>query len=266
MNKRLFIDMDGTLAHFNNVEKLESLYEQGYFLSLAPHRNLVEAIRELNSKPNVDVFILSAVLEESLYARQEKTQWLSSYLPEIKPEQIIFTPCGHPKSDYIQNLSRSDLLIDDYTVNLNEWVKSGGSGMKFVNRVNSKHGTWKGKRIQYYSAPQSLVYYIVQYLNELPSPKVEDRRQESRSDNKNRIVKPSVFQCAYHSGDLPEIKHVYIAAYDEIDAQALFQLHMRDKDRLIEDSISSFPVRNLNPKSYCLNFDNPVIQKDAPEF
>ena len=44
---RLFVDMDGTLAEFKQVDALESLYEEGYFRSLKPQENVVEAIRSL---------------------------------------------------------------------------------------------------------------------------------------------------------------------------------------------------------------------------
>ena len=35
---RLFVDMDGTLAVFNRIDKLETLYERGYFADLTPRQ------------------------------------------------------------------------------------------------------------------------------------------------------------------------------------------------------------------------------------
>ena len=82
--KRLFVDMDGTLAVFKPVDELETLYEQGYFLNLQPQENVVEAIREIITKhPEIEVNILSAYLSDSEYALAEKNKWLDRYLPEI---------------------------------------------------------------------------------------------------------------------------------------------------------------------------------------
>ena len=73
--KRLFVDMDGTLAVFTPVDELETLYEQGYFLNLQPHENVVAAIKEIITKhPEIEVSILSAYLSDSKYALAEKNQ------------------------------------------------------------------------------------------------------------------------------------------------------------------------------------------------
>ena len=47
---RLFVDMDGTLAVFNRIDKLETLYERGYFADLTPQVNVVEAVRILQAR------------------------------------------------------------------------------------------------------------------------------------------------------------------------------------------------------------------------
>ena len=67
--KRLFVDLDGTLAEFRKVDTLEKLYEKNYFLELKPHENVVAAIRNIkNNHPEIEVYILSAVLSDSKYA------------------------------------------------------------------------------------------------------------------------------------------------------------------------------------------------------
>lgn len=74
---RLFIDMDGTLAKFQTVDTLEKLYEKGYFYNLPPNENVVEAIRNIiNNHPEKEVYILSAVLSDSKYAKAEKMHGL----------------------------------------------------------------------------------------------------------------------------------------------------------------------------------------------
>lgn len=64
---RLFVDMDGTLAVFNQIDKLETLYEQGYFANLTPQVNVVDAVRMVQSRDEIEVFVLSAVLTDSKY-------------------------------------------------------------------------------------------------------------------------------------------------------------------------------------------------------
>ena len=106
---RLLIDMDGTLARFERVDTLERLYEKGYFLNLEPMRNVVAAVKLFAAKnPQVPVYILSCVLEDSKYALEEKQEWLDRYLPEVSPEYRIFPPCGENKLSYVPDGIRAD--------------------------------------------------------------------------------------------------------------------------------------------------------------
>ena len=51
--QRLFVDMDGTLAVFRQVDELETLYEKGYFLNLAPQRNVLAEIGRASCRERV---------------------------------------------------------------------------------------------------------------------------------------------------------------------------------------------------------------------
>lgn len=42
--KNVYIDMDGTLADFQQVASEEELFEQGYFANLKPQINVIEAV------------------------------------------------------------------------------------------------------------------------------------------------------------------------------------------------------------------------------
>ena len=90
--QRIFIDMDGTLAEFKTVDTLEKLYEPGYFSNLQPNSNVVNAVKLLIEKADVEVYVLSAYLTDSVYALDEKNKWLDRYLPELKKENRIFMP------------------------------------------------------------------------------------------------------------------------------------------------------------------------------
>ncbi len=148
--KRLFVDMDGTLAEFKTVDTLEKLYEKGYFLNLAPHLNVISAIKLFQiTHPDVEVFILSAYLTDSHFALEEKKQWCDRYIPEIDKAHRIFLPCGEQKANYIEGgVDENDYLLDDYTVNLNEW-EPPARAIKLLNNINGTKGTWKKNRIAY---------------------------------------------------------------------------------------------------------------------
>ena len=142
--RRIFVDMDGTLAEWKNVESENVLYEKGYYENLKPNENLLNAIKELIQKGE-NVFILSSFLHDSKYALAEKNIWLDNYLPELPKDKRIFTNYGDDKSIYIVGgINSNDYLIDDYTKNLIEWKEAGGVGIKFLNGINHSKGTWKG--------------------------------------------------------------------------------------------------------------------------
>ena len=154
---RLFVDMDGTLAAFRKVTALEELYERGYFSGLRPQENVVTAIRRLARGPSVQVYVLSAVLFDSHYALDEKNSWLDRYLPELGREQRIFVPCGESKALYISSyLCPEDILLDDYTVNLEDWRMHGGTGVKLLNGINHTRRSWDGARLSKAHLPGQL--------------------------------------------------------------------------------------------------------------
>lgn len=140
--KKIFIDMDGTLAEFKPCEKLETLFEEGYFRNLKPQMTVVEAARELIASEEFDVYVLSAVLTDSKYALKEKNEWLDEFLPELPKDKRIFPPCGEDKKKYV-DLSEGDLLLDDYTKNLIDW-EPPGTAIKLLNGINHTNETWEG--------------------------------------------------------------------------------------------------------------------------
>lgn len=162
MLKRLFVDMDGTLAVFNKVEKIEELYEEGYFKNLEPNINVVNAVKEIiKEHPEIEVKILSAHLSDSKYALKEKNEWLDKYLPEIKPEDRIFPPCGEDKGRYIEGgYGINDYLLDDYTHNLKLWCPPG-QGIKLLNGINHTKGTWQGDSVSFERSGKELAEIII---------------------------------------------------------------------------------------------------------
>ena len=167
--KRLFLDMDGTLARFHDVDKLfiEAMWQQGFYTSLKPFENMVEGIRVfMQNNPDVEVYLLSAVLDtEPPFVVDEKNAWLDYYLPEILAVRRIFTRAGTNKTDYIGSISANDYLIDDYNKNLYEFETAGGHSIKFRNDVNhqgkgsyggEKGPLWNGNIVSYDSSPSEI--------------------------------------------------------------------------------------------------------------
>lgn len=154
---RLFVDMDGTVAKFNPLVKIEALYEEGYFKNLEPMTNMVEAIKNVaETSKEIEVFILSACLD-SKYAMPEKNDWLDKHLPIIDTQHRIFCEYGKEKSAYIPEPKETDVLLDDYTKNLKEW---NGIGIKILNGINDTNKSWCGQRISSFLEPNILAYTI----------------------------------------------------------------------------------------------------------
>lgn len=148
--KRIFIDMDGVLCEYNTGAELSDLEKAGYFANLRPCRKMVKAVRHLLSSRRAEVYILSAVLSQCAErSREEKNQWLDRYLPEIGADHRIFTLCGESKAEAVHGIKKSDVLCDDHSPNLQEWIRSGGSGVKILNGINGLSGTFtRGPRVK----------------------------------------------------------------------------------------------------------------------
>lgn len=157
IKKRLFIDMDGTLAEFKNVDTLETLYEKGYFEKLQPQVTVVEAVRLIIQQcPDIEVFVLSAVLSDSPYALEEKNTWLDMYLPEIDAAHRLFPACGTDKKEAIEGeITERDFLLDDYTKNLNDW-EPPARGIKLLNGINHTRGSWQNAMVSWDKQPEMI--------------------------------------------------------------------------------------------------------------
>jgi len=183
--RRVFVDMDGTLAVFTPVNTLETLYEKEYFLNLEPIPNMVKAIRLLQAQvPEVEVFILTSYLSDSRYAMQEKNAWLDKHLPKLDYEHRVFCPCGTDKKEVVpEGIKPTDYLLDDYTANLTTW-EPPAIGVKLLNGINHSKGTWKGSRISAENSPYLIVRKIMDVVEGNAvfdaKPKAWSQNQENR--------------------------------------------------------------------------------------
>ena len=148
--KKIFLDLDGTLAKFNVPNALKRFEtEKGFFARLGAYKD-IEEINEMAKNGNV--YIISA--SPNMYADMDKKNWIKKYLPNIPTKNIIFCRIGINKANYIENklnikIDRNCFLLDDYTKNLNEWENAGGTGIKRLTSVSdNSRKLWKGLELK----------------------------------------------------------------------------------------------------------------------
>ena len=160
--RRIFVDIDGTLAKWQSAND-DDLMAPGFFAGMEQNSTVVEAVKILHGTKEVEVFSLSAVLP-SIYerAKNEKNDWLDRIGIGLDSQHRLFCPCGTDKSACVPNgIGENDVLLDDYTFNLNLWSKSGGKGIKLINGVNGTKGSWKGPKVTMFQSPISLAQEIL---------------------------------------------------------------------------------------------------------
>lgn len=141
---KLFVDMDGTIARFYEADDcLEKMYEKGFFANLRPYKKMIKMLEKFNER-GCEIFILSACINNT-QCEIEKHTWLNKYLPWIDDAHRIFIRCGMNKAQYIKNKgyddARVNILIDDYSRNLDEWKEAFGMhgiAIKAINEINNK--------------------------------------------------------------------------------------------------------------------------------
>lgn len=157
---RLFVDMDGTLCEWKSSSQEEDLFSRGWFLDMKPIANVVQAVSKIVECRQVEVFIMTAVMDESKYAKEEKILWLQEHLPDIDLDHVIFVPYGKPKHEFAPGgIRSSDILLDDYSRNLHEWSMYG-IGLKAKTKNNGTKGTWIGDSIRADWAPEVICEHI----------------------------------------------------------------------------------------------------------
>lgn len=164
------IDMDGTLFEWKPVipEAEEDmltavdrvLYAPHYYLNLNPYPHMVEFVKRLCSMPNIEVYIASCYLpdkgEATPYA--DKIESVKKHLPFFPVENIILIPDGVNKAEWVSNyfkreLTKDDILFDDYHKNLTEWQQAGGFPIKVLNDINNAYSLSDMYRIDINRSP-----------------------------------------------------------------------------------------------------------------
>lgn len=144
--KKIFLDLDGTLARFNVRNALNRFEtEKGFFAKLLAYKG-IEQINEMAKAGNI--YIISASPNEQ--ADIDKISWIVKYLPNINLlTNVLICRCGDNKAEYLKSkgfqIDKNSYLLDDYTKNLIEWENAGGVGIKRLTKVaDNSTGKWQG--------------------------------------------------------------------------------------------------------------------------
>lgn len=158
--KKIFLDLDGTLAKFNVPNALERFdKEEGFFSKLGAYKG-IESINELAKNNNL--FIISASPNEQ--ADKDKMIWIEKYLPNININNITICRIGENKAKIIQDkynitINEQCYLLDDYTKNLIEWESFGGTGIKRLTTVaDNSRKIWQGLVLKHLEELQRVVW------------------------------------------------------------------------------------------------------------
>ena len=158
--KKIFLDLDGTLAKFNVPNALERFdKEEGFFSKLGAYKG-IESINELAKNNNL--FIISASPNEQ--ADKDKMIWIEKYLPNININNITICRIGENKAKIIQDkynitINEQCYLLDDYTKNLIEWENFGGTGIKRLTTVaDNSRKIWQGLVLKHLEELQRVVW------------------------------------------------------------------------------------------------------------
>lgn len=140
-NFRLFFDMDDTLADFSILNWMNEVNCDGFFRNLKPLPFLNE-VNKLASMCPENIYILSACINNK-FCKPDKIVWLKKYLPAAMKEHVFFSKVGKSKPNYVKyrfkKIDKYDILIDDYSKNIEEWEAAGGTAIKFKNGHNVSH-------------------------------------------------------------------------------------------------------------------------------
>jgi 5'(3')-deoxyribonucleotidase len=147
--KKIFLDLDGTLAKFNVRNALQRFdNEIGFFAKLGAYKG-IETINELAKNGNV--YIISASPNEQ--ADKDKMTWIEKHLNNIPKANRLICRVGENKAEYLKTkgiqIDKNCYLLDDYTKNLTEWETVGGVGIKRITKVaDNSTKKWKGLELK----------------------------------------------------------------------------------------------------------------------
>ena len=151
--KKLYFDMDGVLATWQEGTPIETVCSPGYFANLPAEQNVVDALKLLTANDRIELHILSAVFDEP-HNIADKLHWIKVHLGDVvKSENIHFVSNNTRKSLALGGIDKNDILIDDYSKNISDWIEDGGTTIKMFNATNGRTGKYYGSYTCTWLAP-----------------------------------------------------------------------------------------------------------------
>lgn len=141
-------DMDGVLCIYERSgydlqdPHGPAFLHPGYFLNRVPDMRAVELLRRCLAVCPNDTYIITSVPDGEPRNRiiLDKLNWINMHIPEFDIG-AHFIASTSSKMSFIEwlrgsSITRKDILIDDYNVNLYGWIARGGTAIKYVNGLN----------------------------------------------------------------------------------------------------------------------------------
>ena len=150
--RTFWFDMDGVMAIYNREaykgdDPIFSKLGYHYFRTVQPDMTIVRLIQCLSQRGDCTVYVLTKVspaYDIMIEQLKDKAEWLARYFPFIGESHFYYTTgdkgilANNVLLKYSnRTICKSDILIDDFNQNLESWIKSGGSSVKYLNGLNS---------------------------------------------------------------------------------------------------------------------------------
>lgn len=145
MNRKIFVDMDGVIADFDNSPYFKGerrgyghhpeMYEKDFFFNLPIMAGAPEAMNHLIHNPSIDLYILTKPLFDNPDSYRDKVRWIRHYLPKLSDKIIMMQDKTL--------LARSGYTLLDDTKSWEEgWCSRGGHFIWF-NPARDSVTNWK---------------------------------------------------------------------------------------------------------------------------
>ena len=128
---------------------------QHYFLNLEPDYTMIhiaDMIHRHCEQTEDEMYILTSLSAKNMIFNEhfhDKILWLNKFMPYIDINHILISVTNKRDTvEYITNhdITRHDILIDDYNKNLQEWTVCNGTSVKYCNGINNPD-SFAGKKI-----------------------------------------------------------------------------------------------------------------------
>lgn len=174
-DKTLWSDEDGVIAVYephayktdSNGISLFTTPNVHYFMQLEKDKRIIDAYEKLQEEYHLPVCVLTNLTDiHPLYEehQSDKSQWTQNAMPFLNMQEQFFS-IHVPKWQFaIKKLNRplckTDILVSDYNNDLLPWENAGGTGVKYLNGINSDD-SFQGAHIQTNWSTEQIIEYIL---------------------------------------------------------------------------------------------------------